>query len=243
MKSLAKHIDLNEKWTNYNCTRILGDKKGANKLLVQFIKEISQQKKSIVNQFCIEVCTQCLEKEGIAVNNGTYISNQAIRIQHPLFKNIIVPFLVEGYNNNDALVIRWIGQLEQYFHSDNITTNEFLNIINVEYPFDTVIFFEKSYELKQDQQTLELILNKICKGLDYATHELPIGILFEPKTFDIEIEKLQRYLNEFNTKSAYRKRLNKWMKIGEYWRNYIEDKDNYANFEIYLKLNKYILEE
>ncbi len=113
-----KHEDLNKKWSNYNQTRLKGNKKLANKLLSIFIKSILIYDECIIEDFVYQICSAVLKDEIIS-NNGADVSNAKIRIQHPLFKEVILPVLIKEYKKNNPLYIRWIAQFE--FFSIQIT--------------------------------------------------------------------------------------------------------------------------
>lgn len=124
------NIDLNTKWFNYNQTRLKGDKKTSNKILNEFIVGLLKENEQTIEYFVYDICESILATEKILSNNGTEVSESEIRIQHSLFKKILLPILVKKYNENDALYTRWIGQLEQFFFSDHNTTKSFLIDIN-----------------------------------------------------------------------------------------------------------------
>lgn len=92
-------------------------------LLAEFILLLKTQDNSCINHFSDRLCVQILDAENtIIATDGATVSAQKLRIQHPLFQEIILPNLIEGFKQNRPQHIRWIGQLEQFFYADQVTT-------------------------------------------------------------------------------------------------------------------------
>ena len=125
MEGISKHNELKGLWTKYNEVRLSGAKKKANELLKYFIGLLKKQDKGTIKAFADQICHDVLDSSSIIENNGSVVSGQTIRIQHPLFKEIIVPVLAEQYEKDSAIHIKWIAQLEQFFYSDNKSTIDF----------------------------------------------------------------------------------------------------------------------
>jgi hypothetical protein len=250
------NIDLNIKWLNYNQTRLGGDKKAANKILNSFINEFLKENAETIESFVYEICKLTLDIDDILSNNGTDVSISINRIQHPLFKKILLPVLVKKYNENDALYIRWIGQFEQFFYSDHRLTIQFLEDIDdklrdaVQFDkttnsykdiecryFETKYFFKKSYKIEPKQKTLNLLLKRLAQDIFYATHELPFGILREPNEFMEEIENFKFYFEKSNNQEKWKDTLHDWTFIGQHWKIFSKEKNKYENFDNYLNLN------
>ncbi|WP_233885893.1 hypothetical protein [Tenacibaculum piscium] len=250
------NIDLNTKWINYNQTRLKGDKKTSNKILNDFIIGLLKENEQTIESFVYGICKSTLDTEKILSNNGTDVSESEIRIQHNLFKKILLPILVKKYKENDALYIRWIGQLEQFFFSDSNTTKSFLIDINDrlreavmfdkktnEYKtiesryFHTQSFFVKSYTIKPEQKTLDLILISLAQKINFATHELPFAILRDADVFLKEIEYFESYYEQLDSKEKWRKALDEWKFIGLHWKIFSENTNKYQDFVNYLIKN------
>jgi hypothetical protein len=222
---------LTELWDKYNKTRIVGDKKTANKILLQFIDLLKKEDKTYIRTFADDICNKILETDQSTLyNNGTDVSNNKDRIQHPLFKEIILPVLAEQYLNNSALHIKWIGQLEQFFYSDNEVTKDFLNQINIDGDFSTSYFLEKSFEIENSQDVLTLILKRAAQDIKYYIHELPTAVLVEPESFNIELKTFRHYLDKYNDKEKWSALLSQWENIAKHWTSYFSTRNNYKNF-------------
>ncbi len=229
---------MTELWEEYNRTRIAGDKKTANKLLLNFIEFAKKQDERDIRAFVKDICYKTLETEqSFLPNNGEYVSNSTYRIQHPLFKELIVPVLAEQYLNNNAQYIKWIAQLEQFFYSDNELTKDFLKQINVEGDFSTFYFLEKSFHFEHSQDVLQLILERTAQDISYYLHELPMAVLVEPEVFNSELNTFKHYLAKQNKKETWLPLLTQWENIAKHWANYFSARDNYKNFIDYQQKN------
>lgn len=94
MDDTTTHNKLTDIWDKYNQVRVAGDKKTANKLLVDYIDLLKQQDEEDIKIFVDNICSLTLNADNkIIYNNGTEVSDKDIRIQHPLFKEIILPIL------------------------------------------------------------------------------------------------------------------------------------------------------
>ncbi len=244
--------DLNQKWIEYNQERLVGCKKSANHLLNVFINSILTYEENVIEDFVYKICSIVL-KDSILSNNGTEVSNAGIRIQHPLFQKVILSVLIKKYKENDALYIRWVGQLEQFFYSDNRITNMFLEEINDELRdatqfspetnkyenikcryFSTKSFFIKSFEISPSQITLKLILDTLAKHLDYVTHELPCGLLGGADCFIEDVTEFKYYWKKFEDKNKWKKQIKEWDSIINHWKIFLEEKYKYKTFSEYL---------
>lgn len=224
---------MTELWDKYNKTRLAGDKKTATKLLLNFIDILKQKDKKFIQDFADDICMKALGTVGILSNNGTEVSNNIDRIQHPLFKEIILPGLSAQYLDNSPLHIKWIGQFEQFFYSDKITTEKFLRQIEVDGYFSTIHFFKKSFAIDNDQDTLKLLLQRQEQDIGYLIHELPEVVLAEPDDFNFLLADFKDYWTKSNDKKKWERRLAEWEKIGTHWTIYVETRQNFKNFVDY----------
>lgn len=231
-------MDLKELWNNYNRIRTAGDKKAATKLLLDFISLLKEGDKAYLKTFTDEICTRLLEtNHAVLSNNGTAVSENSERIQHPLFKDIIVPVLAEQYLNNSPLHIKWIGQLEQFFYSDGITADKFLKQIKLEGHFPTLHFFEKSFSIDNNQDALKLLLKRKAQDIGFYIHELPFILLIEPEDFDSELTIFRNYWNKSDEKKTWQTPLENWENIAKHWREYFTARNDYKDFMDYQQLN------
>jgi len=238
MDDTTTHSKLTDIWEKYNQVRVAGDKKSANKLLVDYIGLLKKQDEKDIKIFVDNICSLTLDTDDkIIYNNGTEVSDKDVRIQHPLFKEIILPILKNQYKKGSAKHIKWIGQLEQFFYSDNAITNTFLKELNIVGHFETRHFFEKSFALDNNQKILNLLLNRIAQEINYYTHEVPIGVLVDPEVLDKELLIFRQYLQQSDTKNIWEVVLTEWELIAKHWTIYLATQDKYDNFQNYLTTN------
>ena len=220
--------DLTKTWDNYNQVKNSGDRKLANKLLVDFISELKRQSISTTDNFVDKICE-------LAFNSDTAkVASTDQNIQHPLFKEIILPRLIEQYKNNSPKHIKWIGQFEQRFYSDHSMTTKFLKDLGIEGYFDTNYFLEKSFLIDNNQTTLDLLLDRIAKDINYDIHEVPLGVLVDPEVFDKELNYFKTYWKQSDKKNIWKDILVEWENVAFHWRTYFAMQDKYSGFEDYL---------
>jgi hypothetical protein len=229
---------LTDIWDKYNQVRVTGDKKSANKLLEDYIDLLKQQDEKDITTFVDNICSLTLDANPkIIANNGNEVSDKGTRIQHPLFKEIVLPILIDQYKKGSAKHIRWIGQFEQFFYSDVTTTQAFLSELDIAGYFETRHFFEKAFSIDNNQQTLALLLDRIAQDINYYTHEVPIGVLVDPDFLDKELMTFRQYLQQCDTKNTWEELLTGWELIAKHWSLYLKSKDKYDSFENYLRVN------
>jgi hypothetical protein len=127
MNDKKAHSQLTAIWNKYNQVRLTGDRKAANKILADYIDLLKQQNEKDIKIIVDNICSLALDGDKkITSSNEKEESDKDTRIQHPLFKEIILPILQDQYKRGSAEHIKWIGQMEQFFYSDYTTTRAFL---------------------------------------------------------------------------------------------------------------------
>lgn len=226
-------------WEHYNEIRQTGNRKQTNQALNEFIALLKQESEEEKHRFVDLLGNALLEKNPqIPSSNGAEISSQSLRIQPPLFKEIIVPVLIDGYRHNRAKQIKWIGQLEQFFHSDHEMAKLFLEAI--EYPgnFEAPHFFEKSYMLDHQPDTLEMLLEKTRERISYCLHEIPYGVPVDPDELNEKLNIFEHYLAQSENKMVWQNVLQKWKQLARQWADYHQHKNMYDSFANYLDKNR-----
>lgn len=225
-------------WQQYNDLRFRGAKMAANKALDAFIAKFREEDHDVREQFVDEVCRFVLPEDSFVFNNGQDVSDAPVRIQHPLFKEIVLPILIERFRKNDPEAIRWIAQFNQFFYSDSSLQQEFLAATGLE-SYDVIPLLEKSYELEKNQLTLTFLLRELAGVLDHLTHELPSGVLATPDNFDSWIRMYETYSNQSGAKERWAGRLAWCRMVSVHWREFLEnrERDGYADFSDYLARN------
>lgn len=238
MENRIPQNELTEMWHEYNQIRVTGDKKTATKRLLDFIDLLKKQDENDIQKFVDNLCELILEEEEkIIDSNGTEVSDKQVRIQFPLFKEIILPVLKVQFKNNSAKHIKWIGQLEQFFYSDKNLTTNFLKELNIEGHFEARYFFEKSFSIGKNQKTLNFCLNRIAQDINFYLHEVPFGVLISPEELEKELNTFRKYWLLSDSKNVWKEDLTQWETIAKHWKLYILNQDEYDSFENYLKLN------
>ncbi len=81
--------------------------------------------------------------------------------------------------------------------------------------FETDYFLKKSFDLKADQEVLDLILKRMLKDIDYLTHELPYLLT--------DLDDFIEIINEFKYFSEQSESKEKWKAQIEEWENIIDN--------------------
>lgn len=162
-------------WKNYHSVRLSGRKKLANLELENLIQNIKRLSKPLQEEVLLNLVGSILDNSGFIGNNGTMVSDNKVRIQHPFFKQILLPYLIENCKRNVATSFRWAAQLKQFFYSDREAQILFAQDLNIQY-YDCEYLLKRSYELEPVRHTAELILSEKYGALGFATHET-VGIL------------------------------------------------------------------
>ncbi|MDP8051405.1 hypothetical protein [Pasteurella atlantica] len=227
--------NLNQKWLDYNNARLTGNRKKASALLNSFITTLLQNDEEVIENFVHQICSIVLKNNTFLSTNSIEVASAEVRIQHPLFQKVLIPVFIKKYKENDPLYIRWIAQMEQFFYSDHKTTNYFLEAINIDSTlqdavmfsretnqyeetkcryFETDYFLKKSFELKPDQEVLDLILKRMLRNIDYLTHELPY-LLTDLDDFIKIINEFKYFSEQSNSKEKWKRQIEEWENIAD----------------------------
>ena len=237
MQNSISHEPLADRWHQYNQIRLSGDKKTANKHLLEFIQRLQQRPETEIRQFVDYVCGEVLDAvEGGSSNNGAAVSEAPVRIQHPLFRDIILPVLTEQYLRGSARHILWIGQLEQFFYSDKAASARLLTALGLPEDFFVLHFFVKSYEIEPSQRTLRILLNRIARLIDLYLCEFPHTVLVVPEVLNEGLAFFRTYWQQAADKDEWLEALAFWTFAADGWAQYRAAPEAYDSYEACLRL-------
>ena len=229
-------------WKHYNSVRLSGDKKGANSALKKFINTFNDLDSKTKEELILELVGEYFDSSGFLDNNGSWVSESPIRIQHQFFKEILLPYLIEQSKKQKPKAYKWAAQLCQFFYSDKLATQAYLIALEIDGNFfDREYFLRKSYEISLDPETAKLMLSAMHANLDYATHELPAHMLWDPEPF---IEYFEEYL-DWSKKANYKstgKQYDFFLKVYLTCKNFMSVSKDYIEFHDYLRKNKIVLD-
>lgn len=243
MKSLASYPDLQQVWDKYQSTRLRGVKKEAGKLLQSFINAIQLKEEKVTEEFVREICSTLLSVSKSPSRHSSEEHESSLKIQFPLFEQLILGELKKFYLTNDAEGIRWIAQLNQFFISRTSLTSEFLQSINVEFSvplIDQQFFLRKSLELEHSPITLELIIDDLARKLNFATHHLSEGFLLPSDHFNKLYQELTHYVGQSEIEHDWREYLNYIQEINTAWKSYEKEKEGEMSFQEYCLHNGFL---
>ena len=237
MQDSTSHELLADRWHQYNQIRLSGDKKTANKRLLELIQWLKQRPETEIRAFVDDVCSQVLDAVGEEVfNNGLAVSENKVRIQHPLFRDVILPVLTEQYLRGSARHIRWIGQLEQFFYSDKAASVRFLTALGLPGDFFVLHFFIKSYEIEPSQRTLGILLNRTARLIDLSLCEFPHTVLVVPEVLNEGLAFFRTYCQQATDKDEWQEALSFWTFAADCWTQYSAAPQAYGSYEACLRL-------
>lgn len=243
MKSLSSYPDLQQIWANYQSTRLRGVKKEAGKLLQSFIKAIQLKEEKVTEQFVREICSTLLTSPQSPGRHSSEEHESSLKIQFPLFEQLILPELKKFYLANDAQGIRWIAQLNQFFISRTSLTSEFLQSIKVEFSvplIDQQFFLRKSLELEHSPITLELIIHDLARKLNFAAHHLSEGLLLPSDQFNELYQELTHYVEQSEEEPDWREYLTYMQEVNTAWKSYEEEGRDEMSFQEYCLQNEFL---
>ena len=146
------------------------------------------------------------------------------RIRNELFEEIIFPVLLNGYNNKNLASMVWLVKLNQNYYQNNKIWQK------INYKTDLEIVKECYSIDPNNTEVIDEYLEIIIRGIDFAIHEMPFGIL---------------YGNNFATKDQCKELLEeipfiKKLDRNNRYKDYIIEYENMLNESIYKNIEKNI---
>ena len=219
-EDILKPQDL-ELWISYQEQETCGLKKEAKKSLDSFINNLEEYSEDQLDSIVLNLCEQREESN--------------LNIKHNLFERIIYPNLVKNARQNILDYHRLIATFEQYFHSSNKLTNTGLNELKLTENYISAIeLLERELQNNQNTKAAKLLVNKIGWHLDYALHELPVGLLYEPSTIYEFCDRIDQLISKYDLETdKWKTRLNFVRTVLSEWESYIREQ-TYSDFFEYL---------
>ena len=229
------------------------------KITKRFTRYKYDNKKHLFSNYIIDYRTKKLVKK---LKNAKYNTKKSFvdivcelkRIEcrpHPtlMFNEIILPVFECEYDNNNPKYIKWIGdycssipvdsQWRKYFSEKNNIPN---NIFGDSF-ICQIYFYEKSYLMDRNQNTLDKLMDRLWMDILINRLELPTLITMRPARF-IELikpfeERLEicKKLCAISGNDKWDKRLADWdllIKLLYQYREYVKENSN-VDFNDYLK--------
>jgi hypothetical protein len=221
LEQILRQDDL-ELWTKYLEQQSLGLKKPANEYLEQFIHNLSNYSTQELDQIVLALC------QLRATDN--------IKINHKLFLKAIYPNLLTNSLNEIPDYHRLLATYEQSIYSDNRLNKEISEKLDLETEyFDTIEVLERELRIGKNLEAAKLLINKIAWQLDYALHELPIGMLYETELMARLLSRMVDLLKEYEALTTiWQQRIEFIETAIKHWKKYLST-SQYENFEQYLK--------
>lgn len=163
--------------------------------------------------------------------------NDNLNIPLPLFEEIILVNLNHGFDKGESHYARWIGQTYDLIiratkHNPEIKKSP--DIDNL-YPMN---FFEIAYKQNPEDKIAQIFLiREYTTNLDFAIHEVPIGLLADIDWFRDTLIKLQRLLSSPGLSEKYKNKINLWVFHINAWEDYLARRNGYKHYVDYLEKN------
>jgi hypothetical protein len=220
LEEILKPQDL-KLWTAYQEYELHGLKKEAKKSLDLFINSLKEYSEEQMDSIVLSLCEQR--------------ENSDLKIKHNLFEQIIYPNLVKNAKRNLTDYYRLLATFEQYFHSSNKLATDAHSELNLTENYISAIeLLELELRNNQNTKAAKLLVNKFGWHLDYALHELPVGLLYEPPMIEDFCDRIERLINEYAVETAkWDLRLNFVRTVLSEWKAYIHEQVN-SDFYEYL---------
>ncbi len=224
MEHILKHSEL-ELWAKYLEQQLLGLKKLANELLRQFIEKALQYSNQEVDQIVRSLCE--LRSTG------------KFKINHILFTKLIYLNLIEKSIEKTPDYHRLLVTFEHSIYSDNHLNKEISKQLNLkENYFDSIEVLELELQINTNVEAAKLLIHKLAQKLDYALHELPIGLLYEIAVMENLLNRMVQLLEEYDLiNDKWNNRIEFIKSAIKEWALYLAETD-FSNFEEYLNKTK-----
>lgn len=212
-------------WTGHLEKNLAGLKKESKDLLNQFISCVNKYDSVARDEIVLAICNT--------------LRSEDVKINHVLFKQIILPNLLDNCVKGIPDYLRLLASFEQSIYSDNRLNKVISDRLELtEAYFDTVQVLELELKLGINLEAGKMLINKLAQQLDYALHELPIGLLSEVELMESLLERMTHLLEEYNLKnSKWDTRIMFIKSAVDEWKIYLEA-GRYPNFEEHLKSSK-----
>lgn len=210
-----------ELWQLYLEKLRLGLKKEANQLLNDFISALENYSEVNLDQIVLALCEH-RKSDNLPVN-------------HLLFKEIIYTNLIQNSLQLKPDYHYLLATFEQHIYSDQRLNKDISAMLNLDEKwFDSLEVLERELHIGLHLKAAKLLINKLARQLDYALHELPIGLLYEEKYINKLLRRMEELLGEYNLMDAsWQERIRFVKTVLVCWKDF-GSSSGFQNFEDYL---------
>lgn len=159
-----------------------------------------------------------------------------LTLRSPLLVDVILPELLAGYEQRRPHSARWLA-LFSLTSTGNVSAQIYdelrLHGMPDWYPPD--VLREAIALDPSDRQAADALIRHLEAGFDYATHEVPRGVLIDDTgTWRRELDEFERLIERYPTGRDYSFELAGWRLHCDAWPKYLERKDEFGSYAEFL---------
>jgi hypothetical protein len=208
---------------NWQCTRV------AQMALDNFVKEFKNYPKNVRSKWVHAL----VDKEVRGLNS--------FKIRHPLFREIVLPILLEDYDNNVANSAKNLLYFYYLIHGGNLCAD-----IIKDYSLDQYTLINRA--IMQDPSDKSLRLQRIKLFIDlleYELHELPHGVLFGHGFASIDecslllkhVDNISVWIEEEGLTHSYNDLITTAKVHINGYQDFLKNLDKYKSYEHYISVH------
>lgn len=160
----------------------------------------------------------------------------ATTLRHPLLSELVLPQLVEGYRVHRPHNVRWLA-LFSLTSTGNIRADTYdeLRLQGMPEWFPPDLLREAIATDPSDQQAAHALIRHLEASFDYATHEVPRGVLIDDiDAFRNELDEFEGLIERYPTGRDYGFELAGWRLHCEAWGEYLKRGDEFGSYAEFL---------
>jgi hypothetical protein len=157
-------------------------------------------------------------------------------LRSPLVVDVVVPELLAGYEQRRPNAARWLA-LFSLTSTGNVSAQIYdelrLHGMPEWYPPD--VLREAITLDPSDRQAAHALIRHLEASFDYATHEVPRGVLVDDTdTWRRELDAFERLIERYPTGRDYTFELAGWRLHCDAWPKYLERKGEFGSYSEFL---------
>jgi hypothetical protein len=159
-----------------------------------------------------------------------------LTLRNPLLVDVILPELLEGYEQQRPNSARWLA-LFSLTSTGNVNAEIYdelrLRGMPEWYPVDAL---REAIALDPlDRQAAHALIRHLEATFDYATHEVPRGVLIDDtEIWRRELDEFEGLIERYPTDRDYSFELAGWRLHCDAWPKYLERRDEFASYAEFL---------
>jgi hypothetical protein len=218
------------RWATYQEQEALGLRKDALATLREIIDAIRAYPPERRTAWVEAICAEHWDDPKYPWFEGRLI------LRSPLVVDVVVPELLAGYEQRRPNAARWLA-LFSLTSTGNVSAQIYdelrLHGMPEWYPPD--VLREAITLDPSDRQAAHALIRHLEASFDYATHEVPRGVLVDDTdTWRRELDAFERLIERYPTGRDYTFELAGWRLHCDAWPKYLERKGEFGSYSEFL---------